>query len=110
MVRSLPGFDVTTGFRPTVAFTCLVNRDHVEVTFDSPKVRIAEVVFVDHKETSGSFEDSTRTSLRLWRALGRCRVHTARSGSIQLTWGAEQLVGVVSGSAFCCARARAAWI
>src|SRR5207244_13206268 len=75
--RSLPGFDVTTGFRPTVAFTCLVNRDHVEVTFDSPKVRIAEVVFVDHKETSGSFEDSTRTSLRLWRALGRCRVHTA---------------------------------
>src|SRR5438067_12961993 len=37
MVRSLPGFDVTTGFRPTVAFTCLVNRDHVEVTFDFQK-------------------------------------------------------------------------
>ena len=60
-------------FHPQLA----CNRDHVEVIFDSPKVRIAEVVFMDHKETSGSFEDSTRTSLRLWRALGRCRVHTA---------------------------------
>ena len=33
-----------------------------------------------------------------------------RLGVLQLTWGAEQFVGVVSGSAFCCARARAAWI
>ena len=34
----------------------------------------------------------------------------ALSGLIQLTWGAEQFVGLVSGLAFCFARARAAWI
>ena len=44
------------------------------------------------------------------RNVGSLSCSHVRLGSIQLTWGAEQFVGVVSGSAFCCARARAAWI
>jgi hypothetical protein len=61
-------------------------------------------------ETSGSFEHPKRTSGRVLRALCVVPFTGVRSGSIQLTWGAEQFVGLVSGLAFCFARARAAWI